>query len=111
MALSVSTKQVITNAQLLNYEGLQTLTIVDNKVSDIHASNSDEQGDLDLAGDYLSLGGVDLQINGGLGLAFPDLQSDDKAKLKDICRYLWETGVVDFYRRLSPLQLLRFNNH
>ena len=30
---------------------------------------------LDVGGDWLSLGGVDLQINGALGFAFPDLES------------------------------------
>ena len=31
----------------------------------------------DLGGDWLSLGGLDLQINGGLGLAFPEVTHED----------------------------------
>ncbi|HBE19667.1 MAG TPA: N-acetylglucosamine-6-phosphate deacetylase [Cyanobacteria bacterium UBA11149] len=51
---------------------------------------------LDVAGDWISLGGVDLQINGALGLAFPDLSVGDGAKLREICRFLWQEGVDGF---------------
>ncbi|BAW95126.1 N-acetylglucosamine-6-phosphate deacetylase [[Synechococcus] sp. NIES-970] len=50
----------------------------------------------DIAGDLLSLGGLDLQINGGLGLAFPEVTREDLPKLKEICTYLWEQGVDGF---------------
>ncbi|MBW4647260.1 MAG: N-acetylglucosamine-6-phosphate deacetylase [Kastovskya adunca ATA6-11-RM4] len=48
---------------------------------------------LDLAGDWLSLGGVDLQINGGLGLAFTDLDATHRDKLPEIGQFLWNQGV------------------
>ncbi|MBK1986676.1 N-acetylglucosamine-6-phosphate deacetylase [Sphaerospermopsis aphanizomenoides BCCUSP55] len=48
---------------------------------------------LDVAGDWISLGGVDLQINGGLGLAFPDLTVKDTQMLDEICQFLWNVGV------------------
>jgi N-acetylglucosamine-6-phosphate deacetylase len=51
---------------------------------------------LDLGGDWLSLGGVDLQINGGLGLAFPEIEPKDIAKLRQICDYLWHQGIDAF---------------
>ena len=51
---------------------------------------------LDIAGDWVSLGGVDLQINGALGLAFTDLQSHDVSKLQEICKLLWQQGVDAF---------------
>jgi N-acetylglucosamine-6-phosphate deacetylase len=51
---------------------------------------------IDVAGDWVSLGGVDLQINGGLGLAFTDVRVDNKYTLKDICQYLWLQGVDGF---------------
>lgn len=44
----------------------------------------------------LSPGGIDLQINGGLGLAFPDLTRDDLPKLTEIAQYLWNQGVDGF---------------
>ena len=96
MISSVDTKQIITNAKLVDYDQLQTLTIENNIITDIRDSKVGELTDLDLQGDYISLGGIDLQINGGLGLAFPDLQSSDKPKLQEICDYLWETGVDGF---------------
>lgn len=51
---------------------------------------------IDLAGDWLSLGGIDLQINGGLGLAFPDLELKDLARLSKICDFLWLQGIDSF---------------
>lgn len=65
---------------------------------------------LDLGGDWLSFGGVDLQINGGLGLAFPDLKPEDRPKLSEICAYLWQQGVDGFLPTIvttSPLQIRR----
>ena len=50
----------------------------------------------DVAGDWISLGGVDLQINGALGLAFPDLMPGDEAQLEAIAEYLWQQGVDAF---------------
>ena len=54
------------------------------------------QGRLDLDGDWLSLGGVDLQINGALGLAFPDLSLKDLPTLQTICHFLWKQGLDGF---------------
>ncbi|NMG05846.1 N-acetylglucosamine-6-phosphate deacetylase [Brasilonema sp. UFV-L1] len=51
---------------------------------------------LDVGGDWISLGGVDLQINGALGLAFPDLSTENAHKLPDICQFLWNVGVDAF---------------
>lgn len=51
---------------------------------------------LDVGGDYISLGGVDLQINGALGLAFTDLQPHDTELLHQICEFLWQQGVDSF---------------
>ncbi|MBW4629465.1 MAG: N-acetylglucosamine-6-phosphate deacetylase [Brasilonema octagenarum HA4186-MV1] len=51
---------------------------------------------LDIGGDWISLGGVDLQINGALGLAFPDLSTENSRQMLDICRYLWYEGIDAF---------------
>jgi N-acetylglucosamine-6-phosphate deacetylase len=48
---------------------------------------------LDVAGDWISLGGVDLQINGGLGLAFPDLRAENSHLLSVVSDFLWDAGV------------------
>ena len=44
-------------------------------------------------GDWLSLRGVDLQINGGLGLAFPELTDNDLPRLLQLMEQLWADGV------------------
>lgn len=51
---------------------------------------------LDVEGDWISLGGVDLQINGALGTAFPDLNAENGGNLAKICDYLWHSGVDAF---------------
>ena len=51
---------------------------------------------LDAQGDRISLGGVDLQINGGLGTAFPELNTENADSLQKICDYLWDSGVDAF---------------
>lgn len=47
----------------------------------------------DWQGDWLSPMGVDLQINGGLGLAFPELQPTDLPRLQELQELLWRDGV------------------
>lgn len=51
---------------------------------------------LDLAGDWISLAGFDLQINGALGKAFPDLEPAEGQKLAEICQFLGQHGVDGF---------------
>jgi N-acetylglucosamine-6-phosphate deacetylase len=50
---------------------------------------------LNLQGDWLSLGGVDVQINGALGLPFPELTptAANLHKLTEIGELLWRQGV------------------
>ncbi|MCX5939912.1 MAG: amidohydrolase family protein [Cyanobium sp. LacPavin_0818_WC50_MAG_67_9] len=47
----------------------------------------------DWGGDWLSPAGVDLQINGGLGLAFPELTEADLPRLGELLERLWRDGV------------------
>ena len=47
----------------------------------------------DWGGDWLSPAGVDLQINGGLGLAFPELTNADLPQLERLLELLWRDGV------------------
>lgn len=63
---------------------------------------------LDVAGDWLSLGGVDLQINGALGLAFPDLESKHLESLPKISQFLWNQGVDAFLPTLVTTSLDKF---
>lgn len=56
------------------------------------AEGSQAAGD-DWGGDWLSPMGVDLQINGGLGLAFPELTPADRPRLEQLLERLWADGV------------------
>ncbi len=101
--------QRIHRARLVDRSGLYDLTCDDRgQVAEIdpHDPTSLATGDraetlrngdaIDLQGDWLSPGGVDLQINGALGLAFPDLTPDDLPQLDRICQLLWRQGVTAF---------------
>ena len=94
----MTVNQLIINARIVGFDGLNQVVIKEGIIKQI-ASKIDlptTTTTIDLGGDWLSLGGVDLQINGGLGLAFPDLESKDLPKLKQICDFLWQQGVDGF---------------
>ncbi len=116
---------IINNARIPGYQGLQQLRIDSQGIIEaivpmdsdqrelerqegqgryLHSpipkqqttNNKQQITTIDLAGDWISLGGVDLQINGGLGLAFTDLSSADSEQLRQICQYLWHQGIDAF---------------
>lgn len=111
---SLLATQTLINARIPLKPGLFQIQVTAGKITNIvsmpdpeHSASkmTPEPTVLDLAGDWVSLGGVDLQINGALGLAFPDLtpQTDvspsplyEHRQLTDICRYLWAQGVDSF---------------
>jgi N-acetylglucosamine-6-phosphate deacetylase len=64
---------------------------------------------IDVAGDWVSLGAVDLQINGALGLAFPDLREKHFEPLQNICELLWQQGVDGFCPTLVTTSLENFH--
>ncbi|MEM8778067.1 MAG: N-acetylglucosamine-6-phosphate deacetylase [Cyanobacteria bacterium P01_G01_bin.49] len=70
--------------------------IVDIRSMESNFSLQNDSKVYDAKGDYLSLGGVDLQINGGLGLAFTDLQKKHIPTLHKICQFLWQEGIDSF---------------
>ena len=92
-------RTIVSNAKLYGHQKLQHIVInsqgiIERIAPDIQLQQEDRE--IDVEGSYISLGGVDLQINGGLGLAFPDLQTSDMPKLRKICDYLWQQGVDGF---------------
>ncbi|MCT7948414.1 N-acetylglucosamine-6-phosphate deacetylase [Ancylothrix sp. C2] len=113
MPLSVSKIKVL-NARVPGYAGLQAIFIDDlGMISHIEPVESADRisGNfkvLDVGGDWVSLGGIDVQINGGLGLAFPDLSEENAEKLEDICRFLWEQGVDGFLPTLVTTSVDNF---
>ncbi len=95
----------LTNARLVGYVGLQQLwldpqgLILDIQSVEAQAQLGVQANLVDLGGDWLSLGGVDLQINGALGLAFPDVgepEDSDRPALTEIAQFLWQQGVDAF---------------
>ncbi len=87
----------ITNARIPKLTGLQEIAIRNGKISEIaDLLAAADLPSLDVGGDRISLGGVDLQINGALGLAFPDVRMDDLERLTQICDFLWKQGVDGF---------------
>jgi N-acetylglucosamine-6-phosphate deacetylase len=90
------------NVHLPNYDGLQRIQInssaIITSIMPMDARQKIEQECvlLDLNGDWLSLGGIDLQINGGLGLSFTDLDSESLPLLEEICDFLWQQGIDGF---------------
>lgn len=88
----------IINARVPGYSGLQQIKIDQQGIiaAITPMDNAATVEVIDVAGDWVTLGGIDLQINGGLGLAFPDLSSADSDQLRDICQYLWQQGVDAF---------------
>ncbi len=94
----------IINARVPGYLGLQKIRVDEQGIiKTIEPMDSaspvgaiHELPTIDIAGDWVSLGGVDLQINGGLGLAFTDVTPPDKNRLEEICQFLWRQGVDAF---------------
>ena len=88
----------IINARVPGYKDLQMLLVnqegIIEQILPMDAVGTHEPAPiLDVAGDWISLGGVDLQINGALGLAFPDLTTENSHLLAKISQYLWDVGV------------------
>ena len=105
----------IINARLPKYQDNQRyqLEIENGKIKTIQTQPNHQEYDravYDVEGDWISLGGVDLQINGALGLPFPDLEEDDLDKLFNISQFLWEQGVDGFLPTIvttSPEKIAR----
>jgi N-acetylglucosamine-6-phosphate deacetylase len=97
----------LTHAHLPQEQGLQDLWVEEGRITAIipsdqshsdqsHSDQSHSDAPIvkqDLKGDYLSLGGMDLQINGALGLAFPDVTAESTDKIHQINQFLWDQGV------------------
>ncbi|MBH8563341.1 N-acetylglucosamine-6-phosphate deacetylase [Nostoc sp. CENA67] len=100
----IATNVDIINARVPGYKGLQMLLVNhEGMIEQILPMSTvfkrvpaPDLQILDVAGDWISLGGVDLQINGALGLAFPDLTTADSHLLGEISQFLWNVGVDGF---------------
>jgi N-acetylglucosamine-6-phosphate deacetylase len=94
----------IINARVPGYKDLQILLVGQEGIIEqilpmgtvLKRVPADDLQVVDAAGDWISLGGVDLQINGALGLAFPDLHPENAYMLQKIAQFLWDVGVDGF---------------
>ncbi|MET0111472.1 MAG: N-acetylglucosamine-6-phosphate deacetylase [Limnospira maxima] len=96
------------NSQILGKPGLHTLQIRDGVVKAIATKPDPAAAVVDVGGDWISLGGIDLQINGGLGLAFPELTGENYQQLQGICEYLWDQGVDGFLPTIVTTTVEKF---
>lgn len=99
--MPVANSLTIINARLIGKAGLQRITIAANLIAAIDSMQSPRVSiataqSIDVAGDWVTQGAIDLQINGALGLAFPEVCSEDAAQLDKICKFLWDQGVDGF---------------
>jgi N-acetylglucosamine-6-phosphate deacetylase len=105
----------IINARVPGYHGLQQIRIDEQGIikaiapmdSASPVGTIPELTLIDVAGDWVSLGGVDLQINGGLGLAFTDVETQHVASLQEIGQFLWRQGVDAFLPTLVTTSVER----
>ena len=114
----MSDSTVILNARLPYRAGLYQIVIEEAWVTAIEAVDEDiatlpearlpEAMMIDVAGDWVTLGAVDLQINGALGLAFPDVRHSDFEQLQAICELLWQQGVDAFCPTLVTTSIENF---
>ncbi len=111
---------VIVNARLSGRSGLYQISIKNGRVDTVLSMEDKdtqptsalplERANVqDVDGDWVSLGAVDLQINGALGLAFPDLRLEQLDKLQEICELLWTQGVSGFCPTLVTTSLENFH--
>lgn len=103
MANAIANLDII-NARVPGYADLQRICIdSQGKIYRIYPMGTSfepvvppDLQELDVAEDWISLGGVDLQINGALGLAFTDIEPHHTEFLAKICQFLWDAGVDGF---------------
>jgi len=99
------------NARIPAHQDRQQIEInAAGKIERITEMGGRKKGEkiIDMEGDWLSLGGVDLQINGGLGLAFPDLEITDLEKLDKISDYLGNQGIDGYLPTLVTTSVEKF---
>jgi len=104
----------IINARLVGYKGLQRVAVntagIITRISPMSKARTRlNPRSLDVTSSWLSLGGVDLQINGALGLAFTDVQMQDIAQIQKICEFLWHQGVDAFLPTLVTTSIAKIH--
>ena len=78
----------------LHLDGEQRIQAIQPMLSGAAGSKENDADSISWNGDWISPRGIDLQINGGLGLAFPELTASDLPRLLDLLDLLWHDGVA-----------------
>lgn len=91
----------IINAKVPGYQNLQQIFInstgnIEEIIPQSEESWPTKSAIIDVEQDWVSLGGVDLQINGALGLPFPEVDETSITRIHEICQYLWRQGIDAF---------------
>jgi N-acetylglucosamine-6-phosphate deacetylase len=118
MPLTLTADCLIINARVPGYPGLQQFLVEAGRIRRLISmvpllvespflptADQTTLPVIDVLGDWLSLGGMDLQINGALGLAFPDLAPETADRLPAICQFLWNQGIDGFLPTLVTASL------
>ncbi|MGD1714891.1 N-acetylglucosamine-6-phosphate deacetylase [Dapis sp. BLCC M172] len=97
--MNLTTK--IINAKIPGYQNLQQILInshgkIEQIISQTEKLLPTTSNTIDVKEDWVSLGGVDLQINGALGLPFPEVDETSITKIDEISQYLWQQGIDAF---------------
>jgi len=90
-------------SQVIGYKGVQELEIEKGIIKSIRTLTSEEPKERE----WISLGGVDIQINGALGLAFPDVEEKDIETIKNISYYLQEQGIDGYLPTIVTTSITR----
>ncbi|MEO0536779.1 MAG: N-acetylglucosamine-6-phosphate deacetylase [Cyanobacteria bacterium P01_A01_bin.123] len=103
----------LTHAHVVGLSELQYLRVEADTITAIAPMSAfaapDSSPVVDMQGDWISLGGVDLQINGALGLAFPDLLPGHEERLTQIAKFLWHQGIDAFLPTLVTTSIEKFH--
>ncbi len=97
--MNLTTK--IINAKIPGYQDLQQILInptgkIEQIIPQTEKLLPTTSTTIDVEQDWVSLGGVDLQINGALGLPFPEVDETSITKIHEISQYLWQQGIDAF---------------
>jgi N-acetylglucosamine-6-phosphate deacetylase len=109
----MNSRWLINNARVPGFQSHQQICIENHRITAIvpisapeaSISSARSTSIIDVEGDWISLGGVDLQINGALGLAFPDLDSNCVYQLGQIGQFLWQQGITAYCPTLVTTSL------
>ena len=107
---------IITNAKIIGCQKWQKILINEQGIIEGIVDTSLDVDSMkickvyDARGDWVSLGGLDLQINGALGLSFTDIDKTQIPKLREICDFLWKQGVNSFLPTIVTTSIENIQN-